>query len=129
MLKKVDPAIKRETCYIACFVLLLSILMQAVYLILGAWHIGVLLGNLLGAFAAILNFFLMGLGIQKALGLSEKDAKDRMKASHSLRMLMLVICCVIGAAVPVFDLIAVVVPLIFPRIAVSVRPLLDKKNK
>lgn len=128
MFNNVDPAIKRETCYIACFVLVLSALMQAAYLILGAWHIGVLWGNLLGASAAILNFFLMGLGIQKALGLSEQDAKDRMKASHSLRMLMLVIICVIGAAVPVFDLIAVVIPLVFPRIAVSVRPLLDKKR-
>ena len=74
LLSKIDPTVKRMTCYIAACVLVLSLLMEAVYLILGAWEMPVLWGNLLGAFAAVLNFFLMGLTIQRSLRFSEEDA-------------------------------------------------------
>lgn len=128
LLKKVDPTVKRETCYIAGFVLALSAVMELVFALLGAWNITVLLGNLLGGFAAVLNFFLMGLTIQSALGMEEKDAKNRMKASQSMRMLMLLGFCVIGGVAPCFNLYAALIPLVFPRIAVGLRPMFDKKS-
>lgn len=55
-MKKVDKTVLRETGYIALFVILLSVLMQAVFLIIGKWDYTVLLGNLLSA-AAVGNFF------------------------------------------------------------------------
>ena len=39
-----DPAVKKETLYAAAWVLLLSLLMQAVFLIAGKWDLSVLLG-------------------------------------------------------------------------------------
>ena len=43
MLKKVDPVVMKETRYIAITVLILSALMQAVFLIIGQWNYTVLL--------------------------------------------------------------------------------------
>ena len=126
---KIDPNVKRTTRFIAACVLVLSALMQAVYLIVGAWKSTVLWGNLLGAFVAVLNFFLMGLTIQRSLGYEPEDAKKYIRVSQSLRMLMVLAFCAIGAAAPIFDLFAVVVPLVFPRIGTMLWPKLDKESQ
>ena len=126
MLNKVDPTVRKETGFIAGFVLVGSLAMEAVYLLLGAWTLPVLLGNLLGAALAVGNVLLMGLTIQKALGKSEEDAKKLMKLSQQLRMLMLLVGCVLGSALACFDLVATLIPLLFPRIAVMIRGLTGK---
>ena len=123
MLNKVDPTVRKETGFIAGFVLVGSLAMEAVYLLLGAWTLPVLLGNLLGAALAVGNFLLMGLTIQKALGKSEEDAKKLMKLSQQLRMLMLLVGCVLGGALACFDLVSTLIPLLFPRIGVMIRGL------
>ena len=99
----------------------------AVTKVLGALY-KIPLGNLLGGVAAILNFFLMGWTIQRAVGLDEKAAAAKLKLSQLLRMLMLVVLCFVGIALDCFHTVAVIVPLFFPRIAVAFRPLFDKKN-
>lgn len=124
----VDPVVKRESCYVAGVVLVLSALMEAVFLVLGAWDLTVLLGNLLGALAAAGNFFLMGLSIQKALGKGEKEAAAQMKLSQSLRLIMQLIVLAAAAAAPCFNLIAAAVPLLFPRIAVMLHPLVKRSK-
>lgn len=126
-MKKVDSTIIKETVYILAFTLIFSVLMQAVFLIIGKWNYTILLGNLLGGFAAVGNFFLMGLSVQSALGKDEKDAKSTMKVSQMLRTLLLFIVAVVGHVAPCFNLLAVVIPYIFPRIAIALRPLFEKK--
>ena len=123
MFKKVDPVVLKETRYIAVAVLILSALMQSVFLVLGKWNVTVLLGNLYGAVIAAGNFFLMGLTVQKCLTMEPDDAKKRMKLSQQGRLLLLLVLCMIGAALPCFDTIAVLVPQFFPRIGVTVRGL------
>lgn len=125
---KIDTVVRQETIYIACVTLILSGLMEAVFLILGMWDYTVLLGNLLGAAAGIGNFFLMGLGVQKAVMQEEKDAKQTMRMSQTGRTFLLFVILVIGVVVPVFHSIAAVVPVIFPRIAVALRPMIKKKE-
>ena len=127
-MQKIDKTVKKETLYIFLFTIVLSALMESVYLIIGKWVYTVLLGNILGIAFATTNFFLMGLTVQKALGKEEKDAKSLMKLSQSLRMLMLFAVAVVGYLVPIFSLVAVVIPFIFPRIAVTLRALYIKKQ-
>ena len=123
MFKNVDKVVLKETRFIAIFVLLGSLLMQAVYLVIGQWDYTVLLGNLLGAAVAVGNFFLMGLTVQKCLTMSPDDAKKRMKLSQQGRLLMMLVVCMIGAAVLFCNTIAVLIPLLFPRVGVTVRGL------
>ena len=127
-MSSVDPTIVKETKYIACWVLILSILMQAIFLVLGVWDYPVLLGNLLSSSACVLNFFLMGITVQKALQKDKDAAKTTIKVSQLYRMLMLMVTVVLGATLPCFQLWATVIPLFFSRIAISFRPLFDKKQ-
>lgn len=129
MLSKVDPVVKKETGWIAACVLIGSVLIQAVFLIIGKWDYTVLLGTLLGAAAAILNFFLMALTVQKAMELEPADAKKKMQFSQQMRLLMLLVLCVIGALLPCFHTIAMLIPHFIPRIGVSIRGLTLKKGE
>ncbi len=124
-MKKVDATVRKETIYILLWELVLSVLLQAVFLVLRQWDITVLLGNALSGTAAVLNFFFMGLTVQRALEKDEKDAKTAMKLSQTWRMLVLVVVAAVGATF--LNLWAVMIPLFFPRIAISVHPLFDKK--
>ncbi len=126
-MKKIDSTVLKETAYVAAFTLIFSVLMQAVFLVIGKWNYTVLLGNLLGAAAAVGNFLLMGITVQTALNKEEKDAKSLIKLSQMLRMLMLFAVALVGHLVPVFNLVAVVVTYIFPRIAVALRAIIIKK--
>ena len=95
--------------------------MQAVFLVIGYWHYSVLLGNLWGVVAAVSNFFLMGLTVQKAVTKNEEDAKALVKTSQTLRNMFMVIMAVVGIAVPFFNTWAVIIPLFFPRISILIR--------
>ena len=125
---KIDRVVLQETAYIAVWTLILSAVMQAVFLIIGMWDYTVILGNLLGAAANMLNFFLMALTVQKALEKEEKEAKQTMKLSHSLRMLMLFVAAVLGIVLPYFNTFASVIPFFFTRIAIMFRQFFGNKN-
>ena len=88
-MKPIDPTVRRETGYIALWVVIFSTLMQAVFLLLRQWSLPVLFGGLLGGGAAVGNFFLMGLSVQSAVGQDEKQATALMRASLAGRMLLL----------------------------------------
>ena len=126
---KVDKTVIKETKYIASFVIIFSVLMQAIFLIIGKWNYTVLLGNVWGAALAIGNFFVMGLYVQKAVAQEEQEAKKTIKTSYSLRMTLLLLFTIVGVVIPIFSWITVVVPLIFPSIAIFLRPLIDKNQK
>ena len=126
-MKKLDPVVIKETIYIGVISLIFSAIMQSVFLIIGKWDYTVLLGNLLGYFAIIANFIVMGFGVQKAVTKDEKEAKSVMNISQTFRMLFMFVVAIIGHVVPVFNLIAVVIPFLFPRIAIMLRPIFNKK--
>ena len=127
---KVDPTVKKETIYVCLVTLILSMLMQSVFLIIGKWNISVLLGNILGAGTGILNFFLMGLGVQKAVSSNEAKAREIMKGSHALRFALIIV--LLAAALifsNVFNIVTTLVSLLFATIAVYLRTIFNKNKK
>lgn len=128
-MKKIDPIIVKETKYVAAWIVILSMLMQSVFLIIGRWNYTVLLGNIYSAFFGTLNFLLMGLTVQKALGKDEKDAKKFIRFSQLYRNIMLLLIMVLGVFVPFFNTLAVLIPMFFAGIAVYIKPLVNKIMK
>lgn len=126
-MNKIDPIVIKETKYIAYTVAILSVAMQAVFLILKKWDITVLIGNLLSYVAVVLNFLVMGITVQNAVNKEEKDARQAIRASQSLRTFFLFAVAAVGAVLPVFNIWATLIPLFFPRIAVSFRTLFNKE--
>ena len=121
---KIDKAVLNETKFVALGTLFLSIIMHAVFLIIGKWDLTVLWGNLLSGIPAVINFFLMGLTVQKACSETGKKAENFMRISMFLRMVLLFAVVIIGAVnLDTFNLVALLVPLFFPRIAIAFRPL------
>ena len=127
---KIDKTVIKETKYIAAFSVIFSCLMQAVFLIIGKWDYTVLLGNLWGIIISVGNFFVMGLFVQKAVTQSEDEARKTVKNSQSLRFMALLVLTIVGVCIPkAFHFVAVLVPLLFPQLAIFIRPLIDKNKK
>lgn len=125
---KIEPVVKRETLYILISSLLLGGIMNLVFFFLKEWSFSVLLGTVLGIFASVLNFFLMALTVQKAVKKDEKEMRNFVKLSQTLRNFMLVAFAAIGVFISVFNTWAMLISLFFPRIAVFMHPLFNSKE-
>lgn len=122
---KVQQATKRETLHIAVGVLCFSAVMNLVFVLLGRWELPVLWGNLLGGGFAILNFFALGLTVQRmAADPNEKRGKMTMQLSYTLRMLFTVFIVALAIKLPAVNWPAAVIPLFFPRLTILAMQLL-----
>ena len=158
---KIQQAVKDETKRLALGVLILAVLMLGIYMILGKLSAEVALGAAWGSAAAVLNFFLMALTVQKAAEkmngvrmapYPEEDpddpdskpdekthpeaeapeilqAKRMMQTSYTFRMMMVALLAAAGVLLPFMDSVAVLIPLLFPRIVVTVIGLAQKRGR
>ncbi len=127
-MQKPGEVVIKETTYIAVSVLILSIVMQSVFLLINCWNYTVLTGNLLSGVFAVINFLFMGMTVEKAVTKDEKESKRIIKTSQTIRQVMLFVVVAVCAAAPIFNIWASVIPLFFPRIAISLRPLFGKNK-
>ncbi len=126
---KIDPTVIRETRLAAAATLLFSLAMHAVFALLGQWSPMVLWGNLLGGATAVLDYFLLGLTVQKAVSQEEKQARNTIRASQQMRLLFKAGILCLAFAVKCFHPIACILSLFFPRLHILLRPLWDKDLK
>lgn len=119
-MKRLEPAVIKNTAYIAAVDLLLSLIMQSVFLTLSRWSAEVLFGNVLGYLASVGNFFLLCLTVQSAVNKEEDDAKKLIAMSQRLRLLMMLAVAIVGYLVPFFNLYAAIIPFLFNGIAVFI---------
>ncbi len=126
-MQKPEKAVIQNTLYIAIWQVILAGLMQAVYLIIEKWSVPVLLGGLFGSVIAVINFFAMAMTVQKVVSLEPKDATAKIKLSQLLRFLAIIVLAVVGCLL--FDPVATVIPLLFPRFAIMLFPLFNKKKE
>lgn len=78
---KIDNTVKKETLYIVLGETIFCILMLSVYLICGKFSLNVLIAALVGGSVSAMNFFLMGLTLQKA-GKNRRRRKQSSPYSH-----------------------------------------------
>lgn len=123
---KLNKTVKKETVFVLGFTVVLCAILQSVYLILGFFSVRALIGTGISWLVSGLNFLLTALMVQRAIEESEEKAKKRIKASQSLRSVMILAVLVVsililGRELPI--ILALVIPLLFPRIAATVRML------
>ncbi len=122
------PAIRKETMRVALYVVIGVAVMLVVFAILHAkfperipFDYTVILGGVCGGIVAVLNFFLMGITVQKVTDTEdEADARAMMKASYSRRMLMQGCWVVLAIILPCFQFAAGLIPLLFPGIGIKI---------
>ena len=124
-----DPAVKKETGYIAVWVALLSLVLEAVFLVIRRWDLSVLFGNLGGAALAVGNFFLLAFVVSRAIDRGKpEEAARRVKATAGLRLIGLGGLCALLIGVLKTNVYATLIPLLFPRIGIMFRPMIDRKR-
>ena len=128
-----DPAVKKETGYIAVWVAFLSLVMETVFLLIRKWDLSVLFGNIGGAAAAVGNFFLMALIATRAVDRAvangkPEEAMTRVKATATVRLLGCALICVILIAVFKTNVYATLIPMLFPRIGIMFWPKFNKNS-
>lgn len=132
-MKGLSDEIRREISYITSWVVILSAVMQGVFLILHffgvlKWDYTAPLGNLLGAAFSVLNYVLLGFTVEAAVNKEEKQAQVFLRVSRMLRNLMIGAVVIAGIYIPVFNVWTVALPFFFPKIGIIVRSRIMNKN-
>lgn len=130
----VQPAVKKETTKVAASTLIGVVLMWIGFAVFHfifpekiPFDYTVFLGGIGGGIVAVLNFFLMGLAVQKVAATEDEEmGRMRMKASYSRRMLLQILWIIAVAVAPCFALVAGLLPLLFPSIGIKLRGILKK---
>ncbi len=122
----------QETRAVALGQLICCCIMLAIYALLGWFSTAVLLGAAAGGSLATLNFFVMALCADIA---ADKGAQQDVKGGQALiqmsylgRLVGLFVILVVCAKSGLFDLIALVLPLVFVRPILTVSELRTKKG-
>ena len=122
----------RETGIVAIGVAVCTAVMMLVFALLGRFHLSVLWGSLAGAVLSIGNFFFMAVGASLAADKAEnQDVKGGsllVRNSYMIRLLILFIVLIAYAKSGVFNLIALVIPLLFVRPTLTVAEFFRKKG-
>lgn len=124
----VSPVVRQETKHIAIYtavgtagMLLVFFVLHRVYPEKIPFDATVIAAGVLGGAVAVLNFFLMGLAVQKAAGTSDEQlARGYIKSSYSGRMLMQMIWAVLAICLPCFHFAAGLIPLLFPSMGIKI---------
>jgi len=82
----------------------------------------VILAGIVGGGIAVLNFFLMGITVQKVAETEDEQAAVRkMRTSYTYRMLLQGIWAVLSIVLPCFQFAAGLIPLLIPGAAIKAR--------
>lgn len=105
--------------------------MIGVFALLGAYDSRVLLGGIVGGAVAIINFFVMAIGVNiaadKAAQQDVKGGQAAIKGSYMLRMIGMVVVLFAFAKSGLCNVIALVVPLIFTRFTLTLQEFFRRK--
>ena len=131
---EIQPAVKKETKNVALYTITGLIIMLIVFGILHGvipervpFDYKVILGGLGGSAVTVLNFFLMGLAVQKVAACEDEDqAKAIMKASYTRRTMFQFLWIILAVVVPVFNPISGLIPLLFPGIGIKLMGIIKK---
>lgn len=133
---RIQPAVKKETKNVAVSTGTLLLVMWLVIFLLHLYmpetvkfDYTVFTGGLGGAVIAVLNFFLMGLTVQKVASLEdEKDARAAMKASYSRRLLLQIVWIVVALLVPAVWWVSAILPLLFPSAGIKIKGIIEQRK-
>ena len=136
LLENIQPAVKKETKRVIVITLLglflMWILFEALHFIMPdkvPLDYTVFLGGIAGGCVAVLNFFLMGLAVQKAAAAEDEGtARMKIKASYSQRFMMQVFWVIIAIIAPCFHFVAGIAPLLFPGTGIKIVGIFHNKN-
>ena len=133
----VQPAVKKETLNVFISTAIGTVLMWVVLFLLHIimpevvpFDYTVFVGGIGGLLVAVLNFFIMGLTVQKVSATEdEKDARSIMKLSYTRRLIFQIVWIVIALVAPVIYWVSGIIPLLFPSAGIKIKGIISNKIK
>lgn len=120
-----QPASRKEVTRVTVGTLVCDVLMVAGLFLASQFDIGtfdlgkILLSAAIGSCVAVLNFALMCLTVQSALGMTDqKKMKAKFQLSYNARMILQAGWTVIAFLVPGLHFIAGAAPVLFPKVTI-----------
>lgn len=122
----------KETALIAMGELLCVALMCGVYALIGKLSLSVLWGGLVGLLVATGNFFFLAVAATLAADKAENQdvagGQKLMRSSYPIRLLGMAVVLILCAKSGFFDVIALVLPLLFVRPILTIAEFFRKKG-
>ena len=136
---KLQDAVKKETANIAIGTGIGVLIMFAVFFVLHlvvpedapfGWTVPfdykVILGGIGGFLVAVGNFFWMAITVQKVASIEDEErARRTMGVSYRYRTMLQFLWVILAIVVPVFNLVAGIVPLFIPSCTIKLRGILS----
>ncbi len=127
---KLDTEVKREIKEIAIGSLVCTIIVIAVFAVIGRFDYTVLIGGAVGFSAAFLNFCCMSVSVVRALETGDEvAAKLKLRSSYITRTLGLVAIIAVAIAVDFINFVPVLLSVFYPRITITACNIWNTYNK
>lgn len=122
----------KETAIVAVGEVLCTALMVGIFALLGYYDSSVLLGGLVGAAVAVANFLVLAIVATLAADKAEQQdvagGQKLIKGSYPVRLIVLAVVLFACAKSGVFNVIALVLPLVFVRPVLTIAEFFRKKG-
>ena len=122
----------KETLIVLVGEIVCVVLMCGVFALLQKFDISVLLGGIAGAAVAVANFFFMAViatvAADRAQQQDVEGGKKLIKGSYPIRLLLLAVILFACGKSGVFNVIALVLPLVFVRPVITIAEFFRKKG-
>lgn len=112
---------------------IMELITIAVFAVIGRFDLRVVWGALWGSAVMIIYYLLLARAVTKAAAGDPEDAKKRIQASYSARMLLLILLMGAGlylaTSLELINWIPMLLAVIFPRISIAVWQLISNTKK
>lgn len=122
----------KETAIVSIGVAICTAAMIGIFALLGYFDLKVLWGGIAGGLLSVLNFFFMAIIASLAADKAEQQdaagGKKMLQSSYPIRLLLLAVILFACAKSGVFNVIALVLPLLFVRPSLTIAEFFRKKG-
>ncbi len=122
----------KETAIVSIGVAICTAAMIGIFALLGYFDLKVLWGGIAGGLLSVLNFFFMAIIASLAADKAEQQdaagGKKMLQSSYPIRLLLLAVILFACAKSGVFNVIALVLPLLFVRLSLTIAEFFRKKG-
>ena len=102
------------------FNVVLTVILNIVFRVIGKWDVTVLLGSVLGLIITTFFYYSICVSVPKALGYGDPElAQKSIRASRSMRTIVMAVGLIIAIKLPWVNIFAAIIPLLFTRISIA----------
>lgn len=113
-------SVKTDVLRVCAGNFILGAIVVVVFALIGQFSLSVIWGALLGSGFVSLSFLWLALSVSKNVEKDPENARRRVSATYTYRLLAMAAMVVIAIKLPVFNWVAAIIPLFYQRLVITV---------